>query len=129
MAKPVVDMELKKAFIELQGKMVETSKKIQVIDLQIGVLKRVSQHVDVTQREISTMPEDIKTYESVGRMFLFTDIAEIKSNLNNRKTQLASRTSELENNKEYLEKKLKESEDNIREMVQQRKEQSEAKAN
>ncbi|XP_072930461.1 prefoldin subunit 1 [Epargyreus clarus] len=124
MSKPV-DLELKKAFVELQVKMVETSKKIQVIDSQINVLKRVLQHVDITQHEITTLPPGTKTYEAVGRMFLHTDLAEVKKNLNTRVTQLAERTTELENNKQYLEKNLKESEDNIREMVQQRKEQIE----
>ncbi|PZC80024.1 prefoldin subunit 1 [Helicoverpa armigera] len=128
MAKPV-DLELKKAFIELQLKMVETSEKIQVIDSQIDVLKRVLAHVDITQREISTFPPDTKTYESVGRMFLLTNLDEVKSNLKTREAQLSTRTSELENSKQYLEKNLKESEDNIREMVQQRKEQSDTKAN
>ncbi|XP_069354254.1 prefoldin subunit 1 [Maniola hyperantus] len=126
MAKPV-DLELKKAFVELQVKMVETSKKIQVIDSQLGVLKRMLQHADITQREISTLPPDTKTYESVGRMFLLTDLAEIKSNLKEKTALLAQRTTELENNKQYLDKNLKESENNIREMVQQKKEQSETK--
>ncbi|KAF9811661.1 hypothetical protein SFRURICE_011024 [Spodoptera frugiperda] len=128
MAKPV-DLELKKAFIELQLKMVETSEKIQVIDSQIEVLKRILQHVDVTQREISTFPPATKTYESVGRMFLLTDLDEVKNNLKTRKSQLSTRITELENNTQYLEKNLKESEDNIREMVQQRKEQSDTKSN
>lgn len=72
---------------------------------------------------------DTKTYESVGRMFLLTNLDEVKSNLKTREAQLSTRTSELENSKQYLEKNLKESEDNIREMVQQRKEQSDTKAN
>ncbi|XP_050361197.1 prefoldin subunit 1 [Nymphalis io] len=127
MSKPV-DLELKKAFVELQVKMVETSKKIHVIDSQIGVLKRVLHYADVTQREISTLPPETKTYESVGRMFLLTDLDEIKSNLKNRISLLTTRTSDLENNKQYLEKNLRESEDNIREMVQQRKEQNEMKS-
>lgn len=128
MAKPI-DLELRKAFVELQVKMVETSKKIQVIDSQISVLKRVLHRVEITQHEISTLPPGTKTYESIGRMFLLTDMDEVKSNLKNRESQLTTRTTELENNKQYLEKNLKESEDNIREMVQQRKEQIEAKSN
>ncbi|CAG5008041.1 unnamed protein product [Parnassius apollo] len=128
MAKPV-DMELKKAFTELQVKMVETSKKIQIIDSQINTLKRVLQHLDITQREISTLPPGTKTYESIGRMFLHTDLDEVQNNLKTRVSQLSKRTTDLDNNKQYLEKNLKESEDNIREMVQQRKEQSDAKAN
>ncbi|KAJ8737636.1 hypothetical protein PYW08_000231 [Mythimna loreyi] len=131
MAKPV-DLELKKAFTELHLKMVETSGKIQIIDSQIDVLKRVMQHVDITQREISSFPPDTKTYESVGRMFLLTNLEDVKNNLKTRESQLTARTTELENNKQYLEKNLKESEDNIREMVEQRKagiKQSDAKSN
>ncbi|XP_059055275.1 prefoldin subunit 1-like [Achroia grisella] len=124
MAKPV-DLELKKAFNDLQIKMVETRKKIQFIDSQIEVLKRCMHHADITQRAISGYPPGTKTYESVGRMFLLTDLEEVKSNLKTRDTQLTTRASDFEKNKQYLEKNLKESEDNIREMVQQRKEQSE----
>lgn len=123
MAKPV-DLELRQAFIELQVKMIETSKKIQVIDSQILMLKRVLTHVDITQNEITKLPPATKTYESIGRMFLFNDLEEVKKNLKNREMQLSTRTAELENNKQYLEKNLKESEDNIRQMVQQRKEQN-----
>lgn len=125
MAKPI-DLELKQAFIELQSKMVETSKKIQVIDSQIGVFKRVLQHVDITQNEITTLPPDTRTYESVGRMFILTDLGEVKSNLGKRKRQMIARMSDLEHKKSYLEVNLKESEDNIREMVQLRKEQIKA---
>ncbi|CAG9781940.1 unnamed protein product [Diatraea saccharalis] len=128
MALPV-DLELKKAFVELQAKMIATSKTIQVIDSQINVMKRVLQHVDATQREISTLPPGTKTYESIGRMFLFTDLEEVKTNLKSREAQLTARSAEFESNKKYLEKNLKESQDNIREMVQQRKEQSDTKTN
>ncbi|XP_041987899.1 prefoldin subunit 1 [Aricia agestis] len=127
MAKPV-DLELRKAFAELQIKMVATSKKIQIIDSHIGVLKRVAQHAEITQREMAHLPNGTKTYESIGRMFLLTDLEDIKKNLKENLSLLSSRTAELEENKQYLEKNLKESEDNIREMVQQKKEQSETKS-
>ncbi|XP_049884904.1 prefoldin subunit 1 [Pectinophora gossypiella] len=117
MAKPV-DMELRKAFNELHLK----SKKLQILDSQIGVLKRVLQHAGVTEYEMNNLPPGTKTYESVGRMFLYTDLEEVKSNLKNREAQLTARMDELNKNKNYLEKNLKEFEDNIREMVQQRKE-------
>lgn len=128
MALPV-DLELKKAFIELQTKMVVTSKKIQIIDSQISVIQRALIHVDITQREISKLPPGTKTYESIGRMFLFNDLKQVKNNLKNRETNLITRSTELEKSKCYLETNLKDSEDNIREMVQQRKDQLDNKAN
>ncbi|XP_059047502.1 prefoldin subunit 1-like [Achroia grisella] len=120
-----VDLELKKAFTDLQIKMVDTRKKIHFIDSQIELLKRCMHHVDITQCAISCYPPGAKTYESVGRMFLLTDLEEVKNNLKNRDTQLTKRASDFQKNKEYLENNLKESEDNIREMVQQRRVQSE----
>ncbi|XP_028174212.1 prefoldin subunit 1 [Ostrinia nubilalis] len=117
MAKPA-DAELQKALV----KMVETSKKTKLIDSQIAVLKRVVTHLDLTKGEINALPAGTKTYESIGRMFLLTDLEEVKTNLKNREAQLLSRRAELEKSKQYLEKNLKESQDNIREMVQQRKE-------
>lgn len=127
MAKPV-DLELKRAFMELQAKMAESTKKMQIIDSQISGLTSSQRILDVTQRQVAALPADTKTYETVGRMFVLTDLEEVKGNLSNRKSQLSARALELEKNKKYLEKSLKESEDNIREMLQQRKENGEAKA-
>ncbi|CAG4955131.1 unnamed protein product [Colias eurytheme] len=124
MSKPV-DLELKKAFAELHVKMLETSKKIQVIDTQMDVLRQVMRHVEITQHELGALPPDTKTYETVGRMFLRTDLDDIKRNLKNKVNNFNSRTDELRENKFYLEKSLKESQDNLREMVQQKKEMGE----
>ncbi|XP_075991161.1 prefoldin subunit 1 [Anticarsia gemmatalis] len=126
MPKPL-DLELRKAFMELQVKMVETSEKIQSIDLEVDMTRRAMQHVDVTRRELLLLPADTKTYEAIGRTFLLTDLEQIKESLSYRESNLTERISELTKNKAYLEKSLKESEDNIREMVQQKKEESEGK--
>ncbi|KAG7313004.1 hypothetical protein JYU34_000081 [Plutella xylostella] len=75
---------------------------------------------------MSTLPPETKTYESVGRMFLLTDLEEVKKSLANRKSLVAARSKELEKNKQYLEKNLEEFEGTIREMVKQRKCQNEA---
>ncbi|XP_053624586.1 prefoldin subunit 1-like [Plodia interpunctella] len=120
MSKPV-DLELKKAFFELQVKMIEANKQMKDIDAKLNALMRYLQHAGITQREISTLPTGTKTYESVGRMFILTDLDAVKINLKNKELQLKTSVKELEGTKHYLEKNLKESEDNIREMVQQRK--------
>jgi hypothetical protein len=44
------DLELKKAFGELQGKMVETQQKMKLSDLQIENLKRTITHSQLTQQ-------------------------------------------------------------------------------
>ncbi|GLH14589.1 hypothetical protein R5R35_007575 [Gryllus longicercus] len=120
-----VDMELKKAFTELQQKMLETTQKLKLADLQIEALKRNIQHSLLTDKEISALSPDTRTYETVGRMFLLTDIADVRKNLQKKSDTYSEKIKSLENKKNYLEQNLKDSENNLREMVQQRKEAAE----
>lgn len=109
------------AFAELQVKAIETSKNLRVSDVLIENLKRRKQHASITEREISALDTNTKTYESVGRMFILTPINQVKEDLKKRQEQADASIKDLENNKAYLEKSLKDAENNLREMVQQRK--------
>jgi len=116
-----VDIELKKAFTELQQKAVETSQKLRLADVQIDTLRRSKKRASFTERELSTLNAETPMYESVGRMFILTPSEEVKSNLKHRQDAADEKIKNLENNKAYLERNLKEAENNLREMVQQRK--------
>lgn len=116
----VPDQELKQAFSKLQEKMIDTSQKLKLADIQIDKLRRTKQRAELTTKEISCLPENTRIYESVGRMFLLDDISNIKNTLDNRMKTSDEKIKTLENNKTYLQRNLKESEDDIREMIQQR---------
>ncbi|KAF2885541.1 hypothetical protein ILUMI_20609 [Ignelater luminosus] len=116
-----VDMELKKAFSELQQKAIDTAQQLKLADIQIENLKRTKQHAILTEREISSLEPNTKTYDSVGRMFVLTPLNEIRENLKKKQTTAEEKVKTLENNKAYLERSLKDAENNLREMVQQRK--------
>lgn len=117
-----VDLELKKAFKELQQKMLETTQQLKVADARIDVLKQGMRHTQLTGKELSSMPPDTKMYQGVGRMFVLTDVNEIKTSLEKKHESYSLKIKQLENNKMYLERNLKDSENNLREMIQQRKE-------
>ncbi|EFA01203.1 prefoldin subunit 1 [Tribolium castaneum] len=117
-----VDMELKKAFAELQEKQIDTAQKLRIADLQIETLKRNKQHASFTEREISSLEEGTKTYESVGRMFVMTPMTQVKENLQKKQAQAEEKIKVLVNNKTYLENSLKDATNSLRELVQQKKE-------
>lgn len=117
------DEELKKAFAELHGKVIDTRQNLKLADIQIESLKRVKQRNELTQIELRSLPDKTKTYESVGRMFLLQDLSTIKTNLNKRTKTADEKIKTLEKTKEHLQKNLKESENNIREMVQRKQNQ------
>ncbi|KAF5303980.1 hypothetical protein FQA39_LY01765 [Lamprigera yunnana] len=116
-----VDMELKKAFSELQQKAIETAQQLKLSDIQIENLKHKKQHAALIGREISSLDANTKTYDSVGRMFMLAPLSEIKENLKKKQTAAEEKIKTLESNKLYLERSLKDAENNLREMVQQRK--------
>ncbi|KAK5642041.1 hypothetical protein RI129_008208 [Pyrocoelia pectoralis] len=116
-----VDLELKKAFTELQQKAIETAQQLKLADLQIENLKRNKQHAALTEREISDLDPTTNTYDSIGRMFMLAPLNEIKKNLKKKQETADEKINTLKNNKAYLERSLKDSENNLREMVQQRK--------
>ncbi|KOC61605.1 Prefoldin subunit 1 [Habropoda laboriosa] len=114
------DEELKKAFSQLHEKMLDTTQKLKLADIQIEKLKRSKQFAELTIKEITSYPEKTKTYESVGRMFLLDDMESIKTGLEKRMKNFDDKVKTLENNKTYLQQNLKECENNIREMIQQK---------
>lgn len=116
----VPDQELKKAFSELQEKMIDTTQKLKLADVQIESLRRTKQRAELTVKEVIALPPNTKMYESPGRMFLLDDINNIKAELENSMTTAEEKIKALERNKAYLQQSLKESENNLREMVQQR---------
>ncbi|KDR18938.1 prefoldin subunit 1 isoform X2 [Zootermopsis nevadensis] len=117
-----VDLELKKAFAELHQKLAETVQKMKAADEEISCLKNSMQHARLMDSEITRLDTSTKIYESVGRMFLLTNISDLHNHLENKSETCAEKIKILESNKSYLERSQKDSENNIREMIQQRRE-------
>ncbi|XP_047463413.1 prefoldin subunit 1 [Mugil cephalus] len=120
MAAPV-DLELKKAFSELQVKMIDTQQKVKMADLQIDQLTRVQKHAKLTHAEISLLPDNTRLYEGVGRMFILQSKEEINNQLTDKQKTADEKIKEFEQKKVYLERSVKEAEDNIREMLLSRR--------
>uniref|UniRef100_A0A023FTK4 Putative prefoldin subunit 1 n=1 Tax=Amblyomma parvum TaxID=251391 RepID=A0A023FTK4_AMBPA len=120
MAATPVDMELKKAFQELQMKMIDTTRRLRIADMQIETLRKAVRHAYCTGEVISEAPPGTKMYQSVGRMFMAADFDEVMSSLDVKMKTCNEKIKSLENNKAYLEKSLKESENNLREMIVQK---------
>ncbi|XP_076452093.1 prefoldin subunit 1-like [Babylonia areolata] len=117
MASIPVDMELKKAFQELQLKMIQTTQQLKVADNQVETLKRKIQHTRLVDQEICALPDDTPVYQGVGRMFLLMSVPTIRDSLSKKQKLADEKIKTIEVSKEYLEKSLKESENSLRELV------------
>uniref|UniRef100_A0A8D0DZE2 Prefoldin subunit 1 n=1 Tax=Salvator merianae TaxID=96440 RepID=A0A8D0DZE2_SALMN len=150
MAAPV-DLELKKAFTELQAKVIDTQQKVKLADLQIDQLNRTKKHAHLTDTEIMTLADETRMYEGVGRIgiwwpsleavaaswcrrpagslamdllpnrFILQSKGIIHNQLLEKQKIAEEKIKELEQKKTYLERSVKEAEDNIREMLMARR--------
>ncbi|CAM4669613.1 prefoldin subunit 1 [Siphateles boraxobius] len=120
MAAPV-DLELKKAFAELQAKMIDTQQKVKLADLQVEQLSRMKKHANLTHAEITSLPDTTHMFEGAGRMFILQSKDEITKQLLEKQKTADEKIKELEQKKTYLERSVKDAEDNIREMLMSRR--------
>lgn len=116
-----MDLELKKAFAELQRKMISTKQKLQIKDMQISQMTRVKQENENTLKEMDKLTEDTVVYESVGRSFILTDINQSKVHLNADNKNIDEKITTYQSDKVILNRNLTQSQENLRELVQQKK--------
>jgi prefoldin subunit 1 len=114
---PQVDLELKRAFEDLQVKMINTRNQMKVIGAQSETLKRQTHHSKLTEAELRQLPENVPMYEGIGRMFALSTKDKIISGLETKVKSNETRVAGLDKNKEYLEKSLKDSENSLRELI------------
>ena len=89
------------AFGELQQKMVDTSQKLKLADMQIETHKRSMTHAQLTEKEIIQLPLEVNTYESLGRMFVMKESAETRKNLENKIKTCEDKIKTLEVSPQY----------------------------
>uniref|UniRef100_A0A8D8IN71 Prefoldin subunit 1 n=1 Tax=Culex pipiens TaxID=7175 RepID=A0A8D8IN71_CULPI len=125
-----MDMELKKAFTEMQVNKIESTKKIRLLDMKTDSLKVSKQRVELTNKEVSQLNADTKVYASVGRMFVLSDVPSLTDEMKIKQSNFEELIGQCEKNKEFLLKNLREQEESLRELVQQKRtESSTAKEN
>ncbi|XP_014384560.1 PREDICTED: prefoldin subunit 1 isoform X1 [Myotis brandtii] len=95
MAAPV-DLELKKAFTELQAKVIDTQQKVKLADIQIEQLDRTKKHTHLTDTEIMTLVDETNMYEGVGRMFILQSKEVIHNQLLEKQKIAEEKIKELE---------------------------------
>ncbi|KAM8949843.1 prefoldin subunit 1-like [Lycaon pictus] len=116
-----VDLELNKAFTELQAKDIDIQQKVKLADIRIEQLNRMKKHAHLTDTEIMTLVDETNMYEGVGRMFILQSKEVIHHQLLEKQKIAEEKIKELEQKKSYLERSVKEAEDNIREMLRARR--------
>ncbi|CAH1426793.1 unnamed protein product [Lactuca virosa] len=115
----MADEANKTAFVEIQGRMIETTAKLKQVQNQMRNKESEKKRAYLTLEELQQLSDDTNTYKSIGRTFVLEPkpflMDEQEKKLKDSETAIAS----LQTSKEYLEKQLGEVETNLRELLQQ----------
>ncbi|XP_020572648.1 prefoldin subunit 1 [Phalaenopsis equestris] len=107
------------AFVELQGRLIETTAKLKQVQNQWRGKEGEKKRAYLTLDELQQLPDDTNTYKSIGRLFVLEPnsvmVVEQKQRLEDSEAAITS----LQTSKEYLEKQITEVENNIRELLEQ----------
>merc|ERR1712183_94819 len=121
MADPNFDADLKKAFQELQAKMVTTTQQVKLAEAQIAQLTKNITHARLTDNQLSDLPAETRTYQSVGRMFILEPIDHLRDDLKTKIAEGEEKIKTIEKSKEQYQRNVKDHENSIREMLSTRR--------
>jgi len=109
--------ELQQRFADLRQETASTQRQMKMLEEQIHVATATSKRADLTEREITALPEDTKLYSTVGRAFLLQSRSEILGELGRVKKDAADKIDSKKQQQETVQRKLKESEEALRQLV------------
>eukprot|EP01116_Phalansterium_solitarium_P008158 TRINITY_DN21558_c0_g1_i1.p1 TRINITY_DN21558_c0_g1~~TRINITY_DN21558_c0_g1_i1.p1 ORF type:complete len:124 (-),score=29.52 TRINITY_DN21558_c0_g1_i1:169-540(-) len=105
------------AFMELQGKMQDTSKLLQQVGARLNASERERRSSQLTLKELEELPEGVPTYKSVGKMYLISPISSIRSELSEGIMKSETELTNLRNQQKYLANSMNECEKSIKELL------------
>ncbi|CAO2816445.1 unnamed protein product [Amaranthus hypochondriacus] len=107
------------AFLEIQGRMVETSAKLKQVQMQIRTKETEKKRAFLTLEELRQVPDDTNTYKSIGRTFVLEPKPVLMNEQEQKFKESETAIASLQTSKEYLEKQMGEIENNLKELLQQ----------
>ncbi|CAH1759778.1 3017_t:CDS:2 [Entrophospora sp. SA101] len=108
---------LHKVLMELQTRLLENNRQLNIVKTQIQTKEREKRFAELTKHELSSLNENIRTYKSVGKAFIKTDINILKSDLETTITKTVSDLTALGKSKKYIERNISDSEAGLREII------------
>jgi len=105
------------AFFELQQKHTENSRLLNQVLAKQQYADREKRRAELTLKELADLPAGTKTYKAVGKMFLYSPVNSLATELKEEASKFDSDGHNMTNQRKYLENALKECEKSIKELI------------
>ncbi|KAL0337174.1 UNVERIFIED_CONTAM: hypothetical protein Scaly_1992500 [Sesamum calycinum] len=115
----MADEANRSAFLEIQGRMIETTGKLKQVQNQLRNKEAEKKRAYLTLEELKQLVDDTNTYKSIGRTFILEPKSVLMEEQDQKLKDSEAAIVALQTSKEYLEKQMIEVENNLRELLQQ----------
>ncbi|KAI5780545.1 Prefoldin [Geopyxis carbonaria] len=94
---------LQKVMLEIESRAQFSHQQLQIVKAQMAAKQRDIRLLQLTSRELSTLPPQTKVYEGVGKMFVMEGMEDVQKRIGNEEKELKGGISALEKKFTYLE--------------------------
>ncbi|KAL5332232.1 Prefoldin [Aspergillus crustosus] len=108
---------LQKLLQEIETRVITSQQQIGVTKAQMSTKQRDIRMLELTSKEIGSLPGDTKVYEGVGRMFVAVPRVTVDKRISTESTEIKSEIENLEKRMNYLEMTFKNSRENLEQIL------------
>ncbi|MCJ1252497.1 hypothetical protein MMC24_000303 [Lignoscripta atroalba] len=98
---------------EIESQAILAQREINVVKTAISAKQRDVRLLELTTTEVRSLPKDTNVYEGVGKMFVYSPMANVQKRLSSETAELKSDISNLNKKLHYLETTHKNSREHI----------------
>ncbi|PUU82375.1 Prefoldin [Tuber borchii] len=111
---------LQKLMQEIEARAVFSQQQLQIVKSQMAAKQRDIRLLQLTSKELDTLPKSTKVYEGVGKMFVMEDLDSVLTRLDNEKKSAEGDIRDLQKKFTYLETTFEKAQDNLNQILNRR---------
>ncbi|KAI5819684.1 Prefoldin [Pyronema omphalodes] len=109
---------LQKLMQDIESKAAFSQQQLQIVREQMALKAREIRVSQLTAQELTKVPQETKTYESVGKMFVREDISDLQTRLKKEEASLKDDIESLKKKQIYLETTFTNATSNLQAILQ-----------
>ncbi|CUS12699.1 unnamed protein product [Tuber aestivum] len=111
---------LQKLMQEIEARATFSQQQLQIVKSQMAAKQRDIRLLQLTSKELDTLPKSTRVYEGVGKMFVMEDLDSVLTRLDNEKKSAEGDIKDLQKKFTYLETTFEKAQDNLNQILSRR---------
>ncbi|VDM34058.1 unnamed protein product [Hydatigera taeniaeformis] len=113
----VADEDIQKAIVQLKNKTAASNQQKHLINAQIDALSKQIRRSELVTEEITSLPDSVNTYSSIGRMFIQKSVPDLVKDLSAQREEYNRTIESLKKKLEYVNKSLADAQQGLRDLI------------